>query len=378
MDDLDKLSPVCKFYLYMSMLFAFVGLLLANISNSSIATKVVYGCLIASGAFILLLLVRVIREQFPPKEKKEQNKTQKEEKTTKKTNIMKKNSFVVIDFEHLHPAYETACEVGVVRVVDGLITGRYYATIKPPQSLCIGRDNADIIGLNEEMLSNSPEFPQVYAELCSFIGQLPLVAHHSTTEKLVLQRCCYFYNLDEILLKNGLIDTCVLSGNMSLVNACVKYGISLTEHHNPMQDAEATACLYLKLIGEEHITVVRGERMGKSSLSCYKKESESFDKSILVPLEDDAVTNKNTPFYGKVKTVVTGVFDAYPDRNALKASLKDLGADIDTSVSKNTKILVVGNSNVGPSKIAKANEYGIRIIKEKELYQWVEKQDINL
>ena len=75
------------------------------------------------------------------------------------THINMKNSFVAIDFEHLYPSHETACEVGAVRVVDGLVTGRFHSTICPPEEMCTGRDNSDIIGLTADMLTRSPRFP---------------------------------------------------------------------------------------------------------------------------------------------------------------------------------------------------------------------------
>ena len=240
--------------------------------------------------------------------------------------------------------------------------------------MCFGRDNSDIIGLTKDMLIDSPEFPDVYRQLCLFVGKLPLVAHHASTEKNVLEKCCTLYKIEENLLKNGMTDTCTLSGGAGLSDCCMKYDIPLDEHHHPLHDAEATAKLYLALLGEYEKQVDRGERIKTSALNRYKKEQENFDPSILQPLDDDEVVNKNTPFFGRVKTVVSGQFKAYPDRNALKASLKELGADIDVNISKNTKLFVIGNTGVGPSKMEKALKYGTRIIQEEELYQWVEKQ----
>lgn len=291
-----------------------------------------------------------------------------------KQKYMKSTSFVSIDFEHLYPSHETACEVGAVKVIDGLIVGRFYSTIKPPKEKCTGRINSDIIGLNEEMLVSSPTFKEVYRMLCLFVGDMPMVAHHASTEIHVLQKCTSYYNIPEALLKNGITDTCTMAGGKGLSVCSEEYGITLEEHHHPLQDAEATARLYLALIGEKEQRIVRGERIKTAAYSKYNEERENFDSTILQPLSDDEVENKDTPFFGRVKTVVSGQFEAYPDRNALKASLKALGADIDGTISKNTKLFVVGKTGVGPSKMKKALEYGTRIIQEEELYQWVDKQ----
>ena len=325
-----------------------------------------------SGTLVLMGIAVEIRRKLSTSN--EQVLPPKKKPIDLKQKYMKRTNFVAIDFEHLYPSHETACEVGAVKVVDGLIVGRFYSTIKPPQEKCTGRINSDIIGLTEEMLEKSPTFKEVYRMLCLFVGDIPLVAHHASTEIHILQKCTSYYNIPEEILKNGMADTCTMAGGKGLSVCCEEYGISLEDHHHPLQDAEATARLYLALLGEKEQKVVRGERMKTATFSKYKEEHETFDHTILQPLSDDEVENKNTPFFGKVKTVVSGQFESYPDRNALKASLKALGADIDGTISKNTKLFVVGKTGVGPSKMKKALEYGTRIIQEEELYQWVEKQ----
>ena len=325
-----------------------------------------------AGTLVLMGIAVGIRRRLSTQ--KEQVRSSEKELIDINQKYMKNTSFVAIDFEHLYPSHETACEVGAVKVIDGLIVGRFYSTIKPPQEKCTGRINSDIIGLTEEMLATSPTFKEVYQMLCMFVGDMPMVAHHASTEISVLGKCCTHYQLEELLLKNGMTDTCTMAGGKGLSACCEEYGITLEEHHHPLQDAEATARLYLALIGEKEQRIVRGERIKTAAYSKYNEERENFDSTILQPLSDDEVENKDTPFFGQVKTVVSGQFEAYPDRNELKASLKALGADIDGSIRKKTKLFVVGKTGVGPSKMKKALEYGTRIIQEEELYQWVDKQ----
>lgn len=57
----------------------------------------------------------------------------------------------------------------------------------------------------------------------------------------------------------------------------------------------------------------------------------------------------NNPFYDK-KVVITGVFNM--DRNEMAARLKDMGADINGSISRKTNFVVVGE-DAGPSKLQK-------------------------
>ena len=69
--------------------------------------------------------------------------------------------------------------------------------------------------------------------------------------------------------------------------------------------------------------------------------------------------------------MVTGTFDNFPDRAVLKEKLKMLGADVDTSVTKKTQIVVAGHG-CGPKKMEKVVEYGIRIMKEEEVMKYIQ------
>jgi DNA polymerase III epsilon subunit-like protein len=365
-------SPKMRGYFISAAASAWVAVIVMALSDDNQSrhfSAMLFGM---AGTLVLMGIAVGIRSRLSTQ--KEQVRSSEKKFIDIKQKYMKNTSFVAIDFEHLYPSHETACEVGAVKVIDGLIVGRFYSTIKPPQEKCTGRINSDIIGLTEEMLETSPTFKEVYRMLCLFVGDIPLVAHHASTEIHVLQKCTSYYNMSEELLKNGMTDTCTMAGGRKLDVCCEEFDITLEEHHHPLQDAEATARLYLALLGEKEQMVVRGDRMKTATFSKYKEEHETFDHSILQPLSDDEVENKNTPFFGQVKTVVSGQFESYPDRNALKASLKALGADIDGTISKNTKLFVVGKTGVGPSKMKRALEYGTRIIQEEELYQWVEKQ----
>lgn len=74
--------------------------------------------------------------------------------------------------------------------------------------------------------------------------------------------------------------------------------------------------------------------------------------------KDLSNADPKSPFYNK-KVVITGVFPIERYELALILKIK-MGADIDTSIGKNTKILLVGD-DPGPMKVAKALEANIEI-----------------
>lgn len=282
---------------------------------------------------------------------------------------MKHKGFVALDFEHLYPAHETACEVGAIRVVDGLITGRFYSTIRPSTEFCAGRSNSDIIGLTLDMLATAPEFTDVYAQLRAFCGVFPLVAHHSATETSVLSKCCELYGIRELLGNGDLYDTYDYT-RKSLVESCAERNIPLLDHHNPLADAEATARLFLAMTGTKEIMPLRGER--KAHVAPHPDKTRvAASEGLNRPRPCTEVERKDTPFFGGTKVVVSGTFSAFPIRADLERSLWQLGATVNNSVSSRTRILVAG-PGAGWEKLAKAKEYGCRIMNEEELMRYID------
>jgi NAD-dependent DNA ligase len=98
----------------------------------------------------------------------------------------------------------------------------------------------------------------------------------------------------------------------------------------------------------------------------FQLKNTKFDSKYLIPRKDLAPNGHL--FYGK-KVVITGGLESFPFREELAKLLWEVGADIDTAIGKYTDIAIVGNYNVGPKKMEKIIEQGIRIIREKELIE---------
>ena len=78
--------------------------------------------------------------------------------------------------------------------------------------------------------------------------------------------------------------------------------------------------------------------------------------------------NPSSPFYGK-KVVFTGVL-THISREDAAATVKLLGADIDTSITPRTDLVIVGKG-AGPIKLRKIEAYNgagahIRVVDERE------------
>lgn len=281
---------------------------------------------------------------------------------------MNYKSFVSIDFETMTPDLTSACAVGLVKVVDGIIFQKFYSLIRPIPDGRAER-NTFIHGITDDMVLNAPTFADLFPQMLLLIGNLPIVCHNSSTDMNVMCRCMEYYKLSGLNTCNC-VDTYALYGR-GLKECCEENGI-IFRHHDALEDAEACAKLYLCYNG--YISHDLAHYDLREVIS--NKDKRHYEHDTLKPKSDEEIENKDTVFYKK-KVVITGVFDSYPKRNELGAMLKNLGADVDTSISSRTNIVLVGQG-AGPVKLRKIQDFNdqgknIRLIYEPELCNIIEK-----
>lgn len=268
-----------------------------------------------------------------------------------------KDSFVSIDFEHLTPNHETACAVGMVKVIRSVIVQEFYSLIKPAPDERT-KLNTFVHGITEEMCADAPTFAELLPWMEKFVGNLSLVAHNIGTEKAVLEKSCRFYGLiGSPLCQPEMTDTYRIT-EKSLPDSCREYGIVLSEHHNALEDARACAELYLKLEGEGMVKAKPEERKPADNHT-------NEDKELFKPLPDEDVENKNNFFFHK-HVLTTGTLKSF-GREEIRIKLKSLGAINLKNPTKKTEIVIVGDEP-GPSKMEKIKEYpNIIILHEEDL-----------
>lgn len=278
--------------------------------------------------------------------------------------MSKLKSFTALDFETFTPERSSACAIGLVKVVDGIIVQRFYSLINPiPDSREM--DNSAVTGITREMVSVAPTFIQLWPIIKSFIGEDDIVCHNAEFDSSVLSKQLVFYSCDPDPDRFNFICTYQLTG-LSLADACVKHNIDMGCHHNALDDAVACARIFLA----ENGSLQTSAFMGGVSAAKKNSDAKKYSRETLVPIDDTLIVNKDTPFF-HARTVITGTFEAFPKRDDLGVLLQALGADVNTSISRKTNIVVIGSS-AGPSKLRKIEELreagsDIRIIYEPEL-----------
>ncbi|MEL1244291.1 NAD-dependent DNA ligase LigA [Flavobacterium sp. DGU11] len=137
----------------------------------------------------------------------------------------------------------------------------------------------------------------------------------------------------------------------------------LAKHYKNIDNLANASLMDLVLVDEI------GERIAQSVIEFFENEENrklvERLKSYGVQLEalakaDTTVSNK---LAGKI-FVVSGVFEKF-SRDDLKKAIEDNGGKVGSSISSKTDCVVAGD-NMGPAKLEKANQLGVKIISEEE------------
>ena len=118
-----------------------------------------------------------------------------------------------------------------------------------------------------------------------------------------------------------------------------------------------------------------GEKIAQSVLDYFNDELNldivSRLKSAGVQFEVDAssIVEKGDKLNG-LTFVVSGVFEKF-SRDGIKESIEANGGKVSGSISKKTSFVLAG-SEMGPAKLEKANELGVKIISEDEYIKMIE------
>jgi DNA polymerase-3 subunit epsilon len=92
--------------------------------------------------------------------------------------------FVAIDFETANPKRASVIQIGVARVLNGVITGRSTRMIMPPaEHREFAYFNSRVHGLTAKDIDGAQEWPEILEILVRYAGDLPLVGHNVSVER---------------------------------------------------------------------------------------------------------------------------------------------------------------------------------------------------
>ena len=153
----------------------------------------------------------------------------------------KMDNFTAIDFETAQGYRWSICQVGLVRVVNGIITDEISLLVQPPNNYYWERF-IDIHGITPEMTKNIPAFDQVWHKIEPYIKEQIVVAHNGLAFDFpVLNKTLAYYGMQTPEYEKQCTYR-IFKDNLASI--CRKYNIPLN-HHDALSDAKACAELYL-------------------------------------------------------------------------------------------------------------------------------------
>ena len=187
--------------------------------------------------------------------------------------------FVVFDIETtgFSPVNSRIIEIGAVKITAGGIVNRYSTFVNPRVPIPFTIEK--LTGIQDDMVMDAPVIEEVLPQFLNFCQGSILVAHNAGFDMSFIienaRRLGYETNdtyVDTVGLSRMLLPT---QASHTLDAVAKKLGISLQNHHRAVDDAEATASIFLRFIAmlkEQGVaTLKRVNELGSDSVSMIKR-----------------------------------------------------------------------------------------------------------
>ena len=189
------------------------------------------------------------------------------------------DTYVVFDIETtgFSNVEDRIIEIGAVKVQGGEIVDSYSTFVNP--GIPIPFEITNLTSITDEMVMESPKIDVILPEFLEFVGEAALVAHNASFDVGFIEQNCknlglphkYTY-LDTVALARVLLPT-LAKYKLNIVAKAL--GISLENHHRAVDDAGATAEIFVKfveMLKERDITTLAEvNRFGDTNQDAIKK-----------------------------------------------------------------------------------------------------------
>ena len=199
------------------------------------------------------------------------------------------DNFVVFDLETTGFSKENnkIIEIGAVKISQGKIIDRFSTFVNPHENL--PPKIIELTHITDDMLKDAPDITEIFPSFLKFIEGNILVAHNADFDAGFINRTAQkFFNLE---IKNTVLDTLGLSRALlpeltkhKLDNLAAHLKINLENHHRAVDDAEATAQIFLKfcdMLRQKNVHELRKINLLSAS-SANKSKLKAYHAIILV------------------------------------------------------------------------------------------------
>ena len=163
------------------------------------------------------------------------------------------DTYVVFDIETtgLSKEKEMITEIGAVKVADGKIIDRFSTFVNPQRP--ISAEITKLTGITDDMVKDAPTIENILPEFLKFCEDTVLVAHNASFDTGFIRIAVERAGLGE--LHHTIVDTLELARALlpelnkhKLDIVCEHLGVTLNGHHRAVNDAEATAEVFIKFL----------------------------------------------------------------------------------------------------------------------------------
>ena len=152
------------------------------------------------------------------------------------------HTFTAIDFETAQGHRWSICQVGLVRVENGIITHEIDLLVQPPDNYYWQRFT-EIHGISARDTINAPTFDQIWHKIAPFIENQNVIAHNGFGFDFpVLGKTLEHYGMS-VPDYNKYCTYKIYRSNLATL--CQEHNIPLN-HHDALSDAKACAELYMR------------------------------------------------------------------------------------------------------------------------------------
>jgi DNA polymerase-3 subunit epsilon len=242
-------------------------------------------------------------------------------------------TFVAIDVETANADRSSICQIGAVRVENGIVTDT-FATLVDPETY-FDPWNIQIHGITAAMVLGQPSFPRIASGLSDFVASA-VVASHTAFDRLAVERVHSKYNiasprwcwLDTARVTRRAWKQFADSG-YGLADVAAYCGIEF-RHHDALEDAKAAGQVLVRAMHDTGLDVT----------AWVQRAQQPVDPSRVRVSRDG---NPEGALAGEV-VVFTGSLAIRRGEAATRAA--KLGCDVRNAVTSKTTILVVGQQDL--------------------------------
>ncbi|WP_026376074.1 exonuclease domain-containing protein [Aestuariibacter salexigens] len=282
--------------------------------------------------------------------------------------------FVALDLETANPQMKSICQIGLARYRDGEVVDTWKSLVDPQDYF--DPVNVSIHGIDEEDVTGSPTFEEIYPILCQWLSG-GIAACHTSFDRIAITQASKASSLS--LIDCSWLDSSKVTRRAweefaykgyGLKNVCAKIGFEF-QHHDALEDAIACGKVLLAAM----------DRLNTDIEGLLKRAKLPIDPENSLETWKGETGNPEGPLHGEVMVFTGALANSRIEAARLAAQI---GCDVGKGVTKKTTMLVVGDQDLRAlnganlsSKHRKAltlieSGQQIKILNESDFYSLIE------